>query len=70
LGLKTGTVDVRAVQRAEILQDEATIHQIDVAMVLGDNPIEDLNRVVGMATQRVVALQLDNSLVSFWGRDG
>ena len=61
-------VDIRAVQTAEIAQDELAFAQLNEAMVLRDNLVEQLNRVVRMAPEAVDRPEF-NRLLSFSGSE-
>ena len=53
------SVDVGPVQRTEVAQQVAAVDQVEVAVLLRDDAVEDLDRVVRMAAQRVVAAEVD-----------
>ncbi len=52
--------DVRAVQGAEVAQEEPPVGvPLDLAVLLRDDPVEDLDRVVGVAPDRVERDELE-----------
>lgn len=60
-------VDVRAVERAEIAQDHAPVPLLEDAVLLRDDLVEELDRVVRVTPEAVDGSKLDR-LLSFGGR--
>lgn len=67
LAVQTLTVHVGAVQAAEVTEDELIPHELDHAVLLGDDFVEQLNRVVGVTPQGVFCTELDRAF-SIWAR--
>ena len=61
-------VDVRAVEAAEVAQDEAPVALLEDAVLLRDDLVEELDRVVRVAPEAVDRPKLDR-LLSFGGRE-
>jgi hypothetical protein len=57
-------VDVGAIQAAQVTKDEGHATLLDRAMLLGHDLVEQLNRIRGVAPQRIVRLEL-NDLLAF-----
>jgi hypothetical protein len=55
-------IDERPVQATQISQDELRSAELDDAVLFGNDLVEKLNRVVGVAPQRVHGPQLDGLL--------
>ena len=62
-------VHERAVQRAEILEQPPPVDEVDVAVLLRHDAVEDLMGVLRVATERVVREQLA-LLTTLWPDDG
>ena len=60
-------VDVGAVQAAEIAQDELLAALLDDAVLFGDDLVEQLDGVVGVAAERVDGRQIERLLATFRG---
>ena len=60
-------VDVRAVQAAEIAKDEAAVADLDDAVLLRDDLVEELDGVVRVPAEAVDRPKIDR-LLSFRGR--
>jgi hypothetical protein len=60
-------VDERPVQAAQIAQDPAIRAQLDDAVLLRDDLVEELDRVVRMAPERIHRAKIDR-LLAFRGR--
>ena len=60
-------VDVRSVQAAEVAQDEAPFANLDDAVLLRDDLVEELDGVVRVTPEAVDRAEIDR-LLSFRGR--
>jgi len=49
---------VGAVERAQIFENVTVLDQLDVAVLLGNHTVEDLMRVPGMPSKRIVTEEL------------
>ena len=61
-------VDVRAVEAPEVAQNDAAVALLEDAVLLRDNLVEELDRVVRMPAEAVDGAQLDR-LLSLRGRE-
>jgi len=61
-------VDVGAVQAPQIAEEKADVPQLDDAVLLGDDLVEELDRVVGVTPEAVERAKLDG-LLSFCRRE-
>jgi hypothetical protein len=62
------TVHVGPVKASEVAENEDFSAQFDDAMLLGDDSVQKLNRVAGVASEGIVSGKLDN-LLPFRGRE-
>ena len=65
----TLAVDVRAVQAPEVAEDEDPVALLENAVLLRDDLVEELDRVVRMPPEAVYRAQLDRLLPLVCGED-